>query len=302
MKLTFERSFDVTADTTLDVTTLDGEVDVTAGEPGRVVVVGTVAIRTGVKVPPNAPELAKRVADHPPVDQHGDTVRLRPPSDPEERRATVVSYAVRVPPETPVVAVSQSGATTISGLAGRVVARTVSGAIALTRQSGDVDVTSESGTVEANGIDGDLQVTTTSGDITARDLRSALEIKTTSGTVEASLTGAGRVEIRTESGGISLRGVIGTATVATTSGSIAISGAPAAPWRVSSVSGSTDVTVESAAAFSLDVDSGSGSAEMRGAKVDGAVSERRITGAVAGGGPLLHLRSRSGSIQIKARR
>ena len=99
----FERSFDVTGPAALDVSTIRGKIEVTVGEPGRIVVSGTATVRVDWNVPANAAELAKRVADNPPIQREGQTLKLRSPSDAAEQRAVTVSYQVRVPPETDVL-------------------------------------------------------------------------------------------------------------------------------------------------------------------------------------------------------
>ena len=124
----FERSFDVSGPSTLDVSTIRGKIEVTPGEPGRIVVVGTATVRVG-NVPADAVELARKVAGNPPVQRDGQTIKLRPPTDAAEQRAVTVSYQVRVPPETEVTTSSDSGATSVRGVSRSVVIRTQSGAI-----------------------------------------------------------------------------------------------------------------------------------------------------------------------------
>ena len=75
-RLPFERSFAANEPLSLDVSTIRGKIDVTAGEPGRVVITGAVTIRVGWDVPANAADLARNVADHPPIERDGGTVRL----------------------------------------------------------------------------------------------------------------------------------------------------------------------------------------------------------------------------------
>jgi len=135
-RFSFERSFDVTGPSSLDVSTIRGKIEVTVGEPGRVVVVGTATVRVDWNVPANAADLARRVADNPPIQREGQTITLRSPSDAAEQRAVTVSYQVRVPPETEVAAESESGATTVRGVARTVVIRTQSGATRLGRLYG----------------------------------------------------------------------------------------------------------------------------------------------------------------------
>ena len=166
----FERSFDVTGPSALDVSTIRGKIEVTAGEPGRIVVVGTATVRVDWNVPANAADLARKVADNPPIQRDGQTVRLRPPSEPAEQRAVTVSYQVRVPPETEVAAASESGATTVRGVTRAVVIRTQSGAIDVMELGGTAVVTSGSGSVTVEGVEGSLTVTTNSSSVTARSV------------------------------------------------------------------------------------------------------------------------------------
>ena len=77
---TFQRTFRVGAAALLDVETMRGKVDISPGEPGRVVIDGVVTVRVGWDVPANAVELARQVTQNPPVAQEGDTIRLRPPA------------------------------------------------------------------------------------------------------------------------------------------------------------------------------------------------------------------------------
>jgi Putative adhesin len=297
-RLPFERSFDVSGITILDVSTVRGKIAVTAGEPGRVVVSGAATIRIGWDVPANAAELARKVAAQPPVEKVGNTVRLRTPGDSAERRAVTISYDVRVPPDTQVLAVSESGATSVSGLLAPVVVRTQSGAIELSRLGGSAEVTSGSGSVNVDGVGGSLTVATTSSAITARELHAGLHVRTSSGAVDASLTGRGDVDVQTSSSAILLRGVTGGLRASTRSGRVTVGGVPGAPWEVSSGSGSLDVRFDPHAGLALEADSGSGSVKAEGGIVVGAVSKRRITGTVGTGGPRVRLTSRSGSIRI----
>ena len=85
-RVAFERSYNVGAAPTLDVSTIRGQIDVSAGDADRIVVKGTATVRYGLSVPTTAYELVKRVAANPPIQQDGNTIRLRPPSDADEQR------------------------------------------------------------------------------------------------------------------------------------------------------------------------------------------------------------------------
>jgi len=297
-RLPFERTFEISEPAILDVSTIRGKIDVSVGDPGRVVVAGLVTIRTAWDVPANAADLARSVVDHPPVERDKSTVRVRPPSDAAERRAVTVSYHVQVPPDTQVLAVSESGATTITGVSGAVTVRTQSGAIELTRLGGMAGVTSGSGSVTIDGVAGALSVTTSSSAFVGRALKDSVRVRTTSGTVDATLVGSGDADVETGSSAIRLRGINGALKAVTRSGRVSIEGRPASEWNVSTGSGGVDIAVGPATPFSVHATSGSGSATLVGAEVQGPTSKRSVAGTISGGGPLVRVNSRSGAVRI----
>lgn len=299
-RLPFEQSFAVNEPQSLDVSTIRGKIDVTAGEPGRIVVTGTVTVRVGWDVPAHAVHLARNVADHPPIERDGATVRLRPPSDPAERRAVTVSYQVEVPPDTQVLAVSESGAITVQSVSGGVTVSTQSGAIQLSRLRGTAGVTSGSGAVTVDGVDGPLTVTTSSSGITARALLGSLHVRTSSGAVDATLAGTGDADVETGSSAIRLRGLSGGLIAKSQSGRVSLDGRPTRSWDASTESGSVDIGLDAAASVSVDIRSRSGSVSITGITVQGSVSKGRAAGSIRGGGPLLRVTSGSGSVRIKA--
>lgn len=257
-RVTFERTFEIGAPT-LDIETDRGKIDVLAGEPGSIVVVGTVTVRVGWAVPADAEHLARAVAANPPIERSGDTLRIRIPDDGATRRAVTVSYQVRVPPGTRVRSVSESGETAIRGLTGDVHVRTQSGAIRLASLAA-VDVASGSGAIDVDGI-------------------------TT------------RLQAESRSSGLRLRNVNGALTVTTQSGRVEASGAPG-PWTISTGSSSVHLTI-AREDFTLEASSRSGSLEVEGAAVDGSIQKRRIDGRVGRGGPLVKVTTGSGSIRLE---
>jgi len=298
-RFAFERSFDVTGPSALDVSTIRGKIEVTAGEPGRIVVVGTATVRVNWNVPANAADLARKVADNPPIQREGQTLKLRPPSDAATQRAVTVSYQIRVPPETDVTAASESGATTVRGVSRAVVIRTQSGAIDVAQLGGSAVVTSGSGSVATDGVAGSLSVTTSSSSVTARSVAGDLRIRTTSGAVDAVLSGEGDTDVETGSSAIRLSGIRGAVIAATQSGHVSLQGVPRRDWAASAGSGSVDIAIESNVPFALDASSGSGSVKVIGASMQGSVSKRKVVSSVAGGGPLVKVASRSGSIVVR---
>ena len=275
----FERTFDVGASPTLEVSTVRGKIAVTAGQSGRVVVHGTVSVRVGMTVPADAVAIAEQTAANPPVTHSGNVVRLFTPSDARARNAVTVSYVVEVPPPTDVSTTSESGETVVAGVEGSVVVKTQSGAIAVSRLGGSGKVTTGSGSVRADGVAGPITVTTSSSGIVATGIAGGLHVQTQSGSVEATLSGAGAVDVRTGSSGVRLRGVAGATTVETGSGRIEL-------WLAPGVG------------IDLDALTRSGGVDVRQVTVVGVSEKRHVSGAIGGGGPKVRLVTRSGSIKI----
>ena len=300
-RVAFERSYTVGATPTLDVTTIRGKIDVSAGAADRIVIRGTATVRWGLSSPTEAYELVKKAAANPPIQQEGDTLRLRPPSSPEEQRAMTVAYDVTVPRGTIVRSNSDSGETTIAGVAGRVSIRTESAAISVRDLGGDTEVTTQSGAGNADSVAGNLTVSTQSSRISARNPGGGLRVRTQSGAVEGTFRGQGTVDVGTGSSAIDLVGVNGALTPSSNSGRIRVSGLPSAPWQVTSGSGSFELDFDSNAKLTLDARSGSGSVRVDGSTLKGSTSKDSASGTVGGGGPLVRANSRSGSIRIGLR-
>jgi DUF4097 and DUF4098 domain-containing protein YvlB len=300
-RLPFQKSVDAAGITTLDVSTIRGKINVVSGETDRIQIGGAVTIRIGLDVPENPLEIAQRIAANPPIERVGDTVRLRPPADERDRRAVTVNYDVRIPANTKILTVSDSGETTITGATGSVNVQTQSGAIGLQRIGGATTISTGSGAVLVEGTQGPLTVTTSSSAFTARALGGNLHVRTMSGAVNAGFEGTGDIDIETGSSGIQLRGVRGALTAASRSGRITVEGKPDRQWAVSTGSGSIDLAVASPP-VTLDATSGSGSIQIAGATVNGTVSKRAINGAIGSGGVPVRISTRSGSIRINVGR
>lgn len=298
-RFSFERTVDTPTRTTLDVSTVRGRIDVSAGEPGRISIAGDVTVRLGWDSPSNAVELARQVAAAPPVTRDGDTVRLRVPSDSAAQRAVTVSYQVRVPPNTIVRTVSDSGQTTVRGISGPVDIRTQSSAIDLSALGGSASVATGSGAVTIDQVAGALTVTTASSAFRASGVGSSMRVRTQSGDVQADLSGTGDVDVITGSSAIRLRGVRGGLNARTQSGRISVRGVPGRAWSATTGSSAVDVDVDAGAAFGIDARSRSGSVVIEPPPVGGTIVKGMATGAVNGGGPLVQINTGSGAIRVR---
>jgi hypothetical protein len=124
--VSFNRTFETLTPVTLKVATTAGRIRVQSGPPGRVTVLGTVTVRSGLNVPPNAPELVARVAASPPVEQTGDSVVLQLPRDGDERRAVTIAYDIAGPPGTRLDGQTESGEVSVAGNSGYVITVVIS--------------------------------------------------------------------------------------------------------------------------------------------------------------------------------
>lgn len=294
----FERTLPVDGIPTVNISTIRGRVSVRAGEAGRVVVNGTVRVRIGPMVPADASALAKAVADRPPIEQAGDVVHVRAPSDPATESAVTVGYEVSVPPATILSVRTDSGALEIDGIQGSVTVRTESGAVTLAGLA-DTEVISGSGGVTIRGIGGRLKVTTGSGGITAAGLQDGLEARSNSGHIDIVFDGPGDVDVRTQSSAITLGDVKGALTVHSNSGRVRASGAPVRGWTVTTGSSAIDITLDDDAPATLVATTESGSVKTTADLVSGEMEKGRVSGTIRGGGPTVRLESRSGSITVR---
>ena len=294
---TFDRSFPAIASIPLDVTTERGKITVRAGTTAEVVVVGRVSVRVRWNVPANAVALARSTANQPPLEHAGDTVRLQMPSDNRTRRAVTIAYEVQVPADTQVVTHSESGETRVEGVRGAVSVQTQSAAIKLA-DLGETGVETGSGAVFIDGA-GPLRVTTSSGGIEAKRISGNLYVRTQSGRVIVSFDNEGDVDVETGSSAITIDGLDGGLAASTKSGRVQVSGNPRRPWQVTTGSSAIDAVFSTNAAFTLDATSGSGSVKAENLVMRGETDKRRVAGSIDGGGPSVHLSSRSGSITLK---
>jgi hypothetical protein len=295
----FERTYDIAGPAVLDVSTVRGAITVVAGAPGRVVVAGDATVRVGWNVPANAVELARAVAGKPPVAERDGTVTAQPPAGEESRRAVTISYRIEVPPDTRVVTLSESGATSVKGAGGTVQVRTQSGAIDLADLGGSVTISTGSGAVTLDGAAGDVRVTTSSSGFTGRALAGGLHLRTSSGAVDVGMAGGGDVDVETGSSAIQLDRLAGGLVVETHSGRVTASGSPARPWTVRSGSGAVVLKLPGGASLNLEASSGSGDVRVDGAELSGRTSKGKAAGTIGGGGPLVRATSRSGSVKVQ---
>jgi hypothetical protein len=87
-----------------------------------------------------------------------------------------------------------------------------------------------------------------------------------------------------------LRGLVGW---------LAVQGAPSDVWETSAGSGSVRLDIEHGTGFLVKAVSGSSSVKLDGVPFQGSIDKGTAIGTVGGGGPLVRVTTRSGSICLK---
>ncbi len=300
----FERTLSVSGPVELDVETGSGRIEIGPGADGRVEVRARItASRWGGFFGGSglsAEERVRRIEANPPVEQTGNRVRIGRITDDDVRQNVSISYVLTVPRETAVVSKTGSGSHVISGLRRGITASAGSGAIRVSDAAGDVRATTGSGSIEADSLSGSFQASTGSGSIEGIRLRGAVTVRSGSGSIDISQSGGGEVDASSSSGSVYVNGVRGGVRASTSSGTLRVQGEQTSDWRLSSSSGSVTIELAGTPKFALDARSSSGRIDTGfPVTVSGTIGRRELRGSVNGGGPLLYVRTSSGSIRIK---
>jgi hypothetical protein len=257
----FERSLEVGPSVDLQVETDSGRITVRPGPQNSVRVVGTIKIQPRWIVSASKETVAK-IESNPPIEQHGDTIRIGEMLRAHDTKGLTISYEITVPPETRLRSKCDSGGQSIEGINGPVDAECDSGGLRFADIRGDVKAECDSGRIEADGIDGSF---TASAD----------------------------------SGGIHVSGIAGKVDVSTDSGGIEIEQTSPADIIASADSGGVRVTIPPDAGYDLKAESDSGGVDVKAPlTVSGTIKRDRIQGKINGGGHVMELATDSGGIRI----
>jgi hypothetical protein len=280
----FDRTLSVNGSVTLHVSTGSGYIRVSPGSDNQVHIVGHVKGNGSSWFGGGSSDDAvARVADHPPIDQAGNIIRVGDEHSGDFFRHVSIDYEITTPANTMLVAESGSGDLQLSNLNGTVKAHTGSGSIRAEKLGSGSRLETGSGSIEANGLMGGTTLQTGSGEI------------------HAQLSSAGDVVANTGSGDIKLADVQGALKAETGSGTLEISGRPTAPWKLETGSGDISLKLGNAN-FTLDAETGSGSVKSDPPltmTTHGSTDKHHVNGTVNGGGPTIKAETGSGDIHIQ---
>jgi hypothetical protein len=297
----FERTLAVTGPVELEVSTGSGHINVRAGDSSNVRINGT--IKAGKSWHLDEGEAERKVhylESNPPIEQHGNFIRIGRIEDHELSHNISVSYDVVVPAGTRLRSQTGSGSQSVEGLQGPVRASTGSGSVKVEKIGDEVRAETGSGDVEVDSVKGATHASTGSGSIRASGIGSSFVASTGSGNIKLEQIGPGDGKVETGSGSIELQNVRGALRVRTGSGNITAQGEPTGEWSLHTGSGRILVHLPSGAAFELNAHTSSGHISTdHPITVQGTIGRGDLRGKVRGGGPLLELETGSGNIQIE---
>ena len=201
----FDRTLAVSGPVELDIRSGAGGVRIHAGPVGAVHVVARLRAYRGGTADTTA--RIRRIEANPPVEQHGNTIRIGQVVDNDLYHDVAIEYDLTVPAATSVRSVVGSGGQTIHGpLQGRLDLTAGSGGIRIEDTAGDVQVSAGSGGLRLTGIRGALRARAGSGAIRIEGQPiGPWSAYTGSGAIRMSVTGGTPFEVdaNTGSGGIS---------------------------------------------------------------------------------------------------
>ena len=273
----FDRTLSVSGPVSLSVTTGSGDVHVTPGGDGSVVVHARVRAHGWS----DADQRVKEVVDNPPIEQTGNVIRIGRKEENHWGHNVSIDYEITTPRQTGVNLNSGSGNINANGF------------------TGDFKVGSGSGDLTVDNMQGNGTASTGSGTIHLKDLSGAAKVDTGSGDIEVSQRTRAEVQARTGSGSIRISGAQDMVRAHTGSGDVEVSGNPNAAWRLGTGSGSVTLSLAGDSKFDLDASSGSGEIHCdKPITMQGSIDRHHVHGAINGGGPTLYVETGSGDIRV----
>jgi DUF4097 and DUF4098 domain-containing protein YvlB len=249
----FERTFTVTGPVHLEITNASGDVSVTGGADGKVLVHADVRA-SGLAF--SAPQdRLDEIISTPPIEQKGSTIRIGL----QHLHNVAISYVIEVPRGTDVNTKLASGSQTIRDIRGPVKAVAASGFIRVENIERDVQLHTLSGVIEVNSIGDDVRASSASGAIRLSNIKGDVRMNALSGGMYIREP-SGRVEAKTASGSLEVAGANSDVSAEAASGRISVQGNPGSTafWELKTVSGIVQLAVPPSANFHLVADAVSG--------------------------------------------
>lgn len=211
-------------------------------------------------------------------------------------------YRVSVPAPYAADVKTSGGSINVSGLAAKTQARTSGGSLKFSGVKGDLNGHTSGGSISTSDCVGHLDLHTSGGSIQINQGSGELAAKTAGGSITVREF-KGPLEVRTSGGAINIEEASGAVDASTSGGSVHASLAEMpAHVKLSTSGGGVSVALPADSSFELDAETSAGGVRTDfPVTVVGKLDDGRLKGKVGQGGPLVHLRTSAGSIEIKKR-
>jgi hypothetical protein len=259
----FDQTLAISGRPTLAVDSRNGNVTITRGVDGKIVVHAIKRAKTD--------DLLHRLTID--VQQNGSQVTVRTTGEDSSTTVffgwhrTQVDYEIQVPAQSDLTPVRTSnGAINIAGIAGR------------------LDLASSNGTISAADFDGAVTAQTSNGRVTIRNGRGALDLRTSNGIVDVQNVQAQGLEMHTSNGRVSFSGSL----------------ASGSHNNLDVGNGSVSLTLPPESALSVDLRAGNGSVNVNGFAVttSGANQRNAVQGVIGRVDAALVVHAGNGSITL----
>ena len=262
---TFDRNISVNNAPNVAVSTVSGTIHLHPGSDNQIHIVGHVRGNHGWMSSSSDTEArVQQIANNPPITQNGNDVTIGERHSTDLFRNISIDYDISLP------------------------------------HASNITASSGSGDVEVQDVGANLKADSGSGSLRAHGIHGPAYLQTGSGDIELQEAAAGDVHAQTGSGSIRITGLNGGLRAGTGSGDIEVNGQPSQDWKLDTGSGSVRLNVGSAAKFTVDAGTGSGSIRIdQPYTMQGDLNRHHITASINGGGPFVKAQTGSGDIQIR---
>jgi DUF4097 and DUF4098 domain-containing protein YvlB len=291
----FDRSFDVSGRTRLEVSSPSGDVIVTGSADNKVHVHGSVKA-SGLGFDKPRQRLDEVIAN-PGIEQKGDTIRVGRHFS--NFRNVTINYTIQVPHDTEVAVNVVAGSQTIRGVRGPVTAQSASGSLIVEGVERDAQLTTASGSVQATDVGDDVRASSGSGNVTVKNAKGDVRANSLSGSVQVIKPG-GRVDADSASGAIDIQGANYDTKAHNVSGRIVVRGDPGEHgyWDLKTVSGQVHVNVPPSSNFRFSADAISGEISTDIPIVIEEQGKHSLRAHVGNGGGRVEVHTVSGEIRV----
>lgn len=292
----FDRTLSTSGPVQIELRGGSGRVELRSGSGNEIRVHGD------YEVYGNGFESARHEADdlaaRPPIDQHGQLIRIG--TDVERFTNASISYTITVPAQTEARVTVGSGSVDVSAIDGPLEVSAGSGRVSVRDIRQDVRIGTGSGSVDLQGIGGRANAIVRSGSLSLSDIGGDVSAEASSGRINIFHV-RGRVEAHGGSGGVDVSGATQDLRATSSSGHLSVSGSPGRGsfWDIRASSGRVTLDIPSDLGYQLSAHSSSGTIRTSHEMIVQDTGRHNLRGTVGDGAARIEIETRSGSIEVR---